>query len=99
MDYSETPTSVLVDARNGNSFLVTGLNEYTVYEFEIFASTRVGPGPSTEAVAQTHETSKSPSISCHTIGYHNACMVNFMNCIQSLWSSTIVVHFMPSIND
>jgi len=96
---SEMLASVLVDAEHGKKYVVTELDEYTVYRFEIFASTRVGPGPSTGAGAQTNETNKSSSISCQNIRYHNACMVNFMNCIQSLWSSTIVVHFMPSIND
>ena len=32
--------SVLVDAEDGNSYLMTGLNVYTIYTFEIFASTR-----------------------------------------------------------
>ena len=60
--------SVLVDAEDGNSYLMTGLNVYTVYTFEIFASTRVGPGPSTQVTARTHHASKS-AITC-TIVYH-----------------------------
>ena len=58
MDHTGPPMSVLVDAEDGNRYVVTGLNEYTVYQFEIFASTRVGPGPSTQATARTHDTSK-----------------------------------------
>ena len=50
-------SSVLVGAEDGTSYLVTGLNEYTTYELEIFASTRIGPGPSTQATARTHHTS------------------------------------------
>ena len=61
---TEAPASVLVDAGDGNSYLVTGLNEYTLYEFEVFASTRVGPGPSTQEVARTHESCKPIRISC-----------------------------------
>ena len=53
------PTSVLVVAEDGNSYVVAGLDEYTIYEFEIFASTRIGPGPSTQATTRTHDTSKS----------------------------------------
>ena len=60
--------SVLVDAEDGNSYLMTGLNVYTVYTFEIFASTRVGPGPSTQVTARTQHASKS-AITC-TIVYH-----------------------------
>ena len=55
--------SVLVDAEDGNSYVVAGLNEYTVYTFEIFASTRVGQGPSTEVTARTHHASRSAIIS------------------------------------
>ena len=58
MDLTGPPMSVLVDAEDGNSYVVTGLNEYTIYQFEIFASTRVGPGPSTQATARTRDTSK-----------------------------------------
>ena len=53
-----TPMSVLVGAEDGNSYVVAGLDEYTIYEFEMFASTRIGPGPSTQATARTHDTSK-----------------------------------------
>ena len=59
MDFTAMPVSLMVDAEDGNSYVVAGLNEYTVYQFEIFASTRIGPGPSTQATARTHDTSKS----------------------------------------
>ena len=62
MDYTEAPASVLVDAGDGNSYLVTGLNEYTVYVFEIFASTRIGSGPSTQETARTQHTRKHRSL-------------------------------------
>ena len=57
--------SVLVGGEDGNRYVVTGLNEYTVYQFEIFASTRVGPGPSTQATARTHHTSTSAITRTH----------------------------------
>ena len=59
MDHTGPPMSVLVDAEDGNSYVVTGLNEYTIYQFEIFASTRIGPGPSIQTTARTHHTSMS----------------------------------------
>ena len=61
--------SVLVGAEDKNSYVVTGLNEYTIYQFEIFASTRIGPGPSTQATARTHATSK-PGIDTSKMKLH-----------------------------
>ena len=69
MDHTGPPMSVLVDAEDGNSYVVTGLNEYTIYQFEIFASTRIGPGPSTQATAGTHATSK-PGIDTSKMKLH-----------------------------
>lgn len=58
INYTEPPVSLQVDAGDGNSVLVTGLNEYTLYVFEIFASTRIGSGPSAWETARTHHTRK-----------------------------------------
>ena len=69
MDFTEMPVSLMVDAEDGNSYVVTGLNEYTIYQFEIFASTRIGPGPSTQATARTHATSK-PGIDTSKMKLH-----------------------------
>jgi len=55
---SEMLASVLVDTEYGKKYVVTELDEYTVYRFEIFASTRVGPGPSTQATARTYHASE-----------------------------------------
>ena len=35
-------------------YLFTGLEEDTSYTFEIYASTKVGNGPSSEVIARTH---------------------------------------------
>ena len=69
MDFTEMPVSLMVDAEDGNGYVVTGLNEYTIYQFEIFASTRIGPGPSTQATARTHDTSK-PGIDISNMRMH-----------------------------
>ena len=37
------------------NYTVQGLNEHTVYTFTVYASTRIGAGPSSEATAQTDE--------------------------------------------
>ena len=37
------------------NYTVQGLNEDTVYTFTVYASTRIGAGPSSETTAQTHE--------------------------------------------
>ena len=77
MDHTGPPMSVLVDAENGNSYVVTGLNEYTVYQFEILASTRIGPGPSTQTTARTHDTSK-PDIDTSNTRMH----LHTLSCID-----------------
>ena len=53
---ASTPVTV---ASNDNSYLVAGLEEYTLYEFEVFASTRVGAGPSAVTVTTTSESCKN----------------------------------------
>ena len=58
VNHTEPPVSLRVDAGDGNRFLVTGLNEYTLYVFEIFASTRIGSGPSAWETVRTHHTRK-----------------------------------------
>ena len=55
---TEPPVSLQVDAGDSNRFLMTGLNEYTLYVFEIFASTRIGSGPSAWETVRTHHTRK-----------------------------------------
>ena len=42
----------------GGPLLITGLNEYTVYEFQVFASTRIGAGPSEVVIQRTEESCK-----------------------------------------
>ena len=58
INHTEPPVSLQVGAGDDNSFLVTGLNEYTLYVFEIFASTRIGSGPSAWETTRTHHTCK-----------------------------------------
>ena len=45
-------------AQNMQQFVVDGLNGDTVYVFRVFASTRVGPGPSAETMTRTDQSSK-----------------------------------------
>ena len=49
--------SMTVDAEERH-YTVGGLNEYTVYLFVIYASTRIGDGPSVHAVRRTNESCK-----------------------------------------
>ena len=56
---SELSVSAITDAQ---SILITGLEEYTVYEFEVFASTRIGPGPPASILARTDVASKVSTI-------------------------------------
>ena len=45
---------VTVDAQK-REHVVTSLNEYTVYSFTMYASTRIGDGPLANAVSRTNE--------------------------------------------
>ena len=49
---------VSLDAQT-TAYVVTNLNEFTVYNFTLYASTRVGAGPFTNLVARTNESCKS----------------------------------------
>ena len=80
---SEVPVSVLVDAEDGNNYLVTGLNEHTVYSFEIFASTRVGPGPSARATIRTPDTS---NYSCSHAARLQILIAEFKEVIMNMLS-------------
>ena len=43
---------------NRNNATIAGLEEYTAYRFALYASTRVGDGPSTTILGQTNESCK-----------------------------------------
>ena len=43
---------------NETSAVVSGLDEYTVYNFTLYASTRIGDGPATNILGRTNESCK-----------------------------------------
>ena len=56
--YNESQSGMQIIPIPGNkttNYSVQGLNEHTVYTFIVYASTRIGAGPSSEATAQTDE--------------------------------------------
>ena len=57
LTYNKTQEPVSVNLSDG-VYTVTGLEEYSYYEFVILASTRVGPGPPISIVIQTEQSSK-----------------------------------------
>ena len=50
--------SVTVNARDTNSYLISGLDEFTMYDVFIHASTRVGSGPSASLTVTTNPSCK-----------------------------------------
>ena len=50
--------SVTVNARDTNSYLISGLNEFAMYSVFIHASTRVGFGPSVSLTVTTNPSCK-----------------------------------------
>ena len=68
--YNSSGTQILVtiDARADN-FLISRLDEFTVYEIFIHASTRIGPGPSASLTVTTNPSCEI-NLSMHVcIGY------------------------------
>jgi len=59
IEYNKSHNSTItirVEAES-RSYVVDDLNEYTVYSFSIYASTRVGDGPRATTTARTYESS------------------------------------------
>lgn len=54
---ANTNESITVDAEELH-YTVGGLNEYTAFLFVIYASTRIGNGPSVHAIGRTNESCK-----------------------------------------
>ena len=46
---------IRIDGNKTTNYTVQGLNEDTVYRFAVYASTRIGAGPSDEVTARTDE--------------------------------------------
>ena len=47
-----------VNARDANIYLLSGLDEFTMYDVFIYASTRVGSGPSASLTVTTNPSCK-----------------------------------------
>ena len=71
-DSSGTPVSVIVDARDTESYLISGLDEFTTYELFINASTRIGSGPAAELTVTTNPSRKIFFMHSFT-KYNNKC--------------------------
>ena len=63
---SGTQISVTINTSNTNSYLLPGLDEFTVYVVFIYASTRIGPGPSVSLTVTTNPSCKG--------FFNHACM-------------------------
>ncbi len=61
--------STVILGANVSSYLASDLHEYTVYTFDIRASTRIGAGPSTSITARTDETCKHAWPSSSFVGW------------------------------
>jgi len=56
---SGNQVSVIVDAGDARSYLISGLDEFTTYEIFINASTRIGSGPAAELTVTTNPSRKT----------------------------------------
>ena len=66
--------SVIVAARDTESYLISGLDEFTTYELFINASTRIGSGPAAELTVTTNPSRKR--LFMHTQMYNNNVTVS-----------------------
>lgn len=65
--HNETDINQTSVVYNSTQFSITGLIPFTFYKITVYASTRIGPGPSTSTIIRSAESSKSVSISiCYT---------------------------------
>lgn len=64
LQYNLTQDTPITTQTINTFFTVTGLQEYSLYEFIVHAATRIGNGPTVNIVAQTKESCKF-----HTIPY------------------------------
>ena len=59
ISYSLFGSQEVIVVNNTESYLAAGLEADTVYVFELYASTRVGPGPSAQIQERTIESGKN----------------------------------------